>query len=151
MFDLRDTWTPDAVPSWWATAPQQNVKPQMNVLGALYAKENCATPTAGCSFVTRLNAGLWKAAGVNNTTYAMLWNPTTTNPRPVNSPYRTSNVLVHYIQDGQGELFTITPMENGGTTEQSNLLVAGLEASRNQSVTGAGQYRMPFTLKVRRR
>ncbi len=89
-----------------------------------------------------MNAGNWKVN--NNTTNALLWNPETTQQRPVNSPENTSNVNVNYIKDETGEVFIITPLPNSA----SNRIIAGLEASNGKVVSGAGQYSMPFTLTV---
>jgi hypothetical protein len=130
----------------------------MNVLGAYYAKENCKTPVTdtngnsvyNCDFITRTNGGSWYVSG--GTSYALLWNPETINPRPVNSPEKTSLVNVNYYKGvGGQEVFTITPLPNCAT--RTNLtcegrVIAGLERSKGNSVTNAGQYVMPFTLVV---
>ena len=144
IFDLIEMTSGVNAPSWISTP--QGVRPNINVLGAYYAKENCQpAPVTGnynCNFVTRMNAGNWKVN--NNTTNALLWNPETTQQRPVNSPENTSNVNVNYIKDETGEVFIITPLPNSA----SNRIIAGLEASNGKVVSGAGQYSMPFTLTV---
>lgn len=142
-FDFRVATSTGSQPAWWFTAPQQNVKPYFNVLGAYYAKEQCGSaPICDNNYVTRMNAGLWSVSG-DNASYALLWNPEATT-RPVNSPSPTVHVNVHYVKDGSGEVFTITPLPN-----LSGQSVSGLESTVRKSVTGAGQYDMPFTLTVR--
>jgi len=146
LFDFANVTSPGGAPDWALSSPEQLVKPNFNVLGAYYAKENCVPTPGDCSndYLTRMNAGLWKVSGVNNTTYALLWNPTADSTRPVNSPQPTVPVNVHYSRMGTDEFFVITPVPN--LAGQS---IAGLEATRGRSVTGGGQYNMPFTLTVR--
>jgi hypothetical protein len=87
----------------WVDTPFLS-KPHMNVLGAYYAKENCKTPVTdtdgnsvyNCDFITRTNGGSWYVSG--GVSYALLWNPETINPRPVNSPEKTSLVNVNYYK-----------------------------------------------------
>jgi hypothetical protein len=158
-FDLRHLWAQaGTTPAWTSTV--QNLKPMMNVLGGLYARENCADPTAGCTFAARMNAALGEVGGVRRTTYALLWNPRTiaSNNRPVNDPWQTSDVLVHYIKNPTTgvEVFTISAQLNGclkgpdGTcpTDGVKEYVAGLEQTAGRDVSAAGQYRMPFTFTV---
>ena len=127
----------------------------MNVLGAYYAKEQCVVDSTGAcvgNFQTRINAGQWSVAGNNNTTYALLWNPTAASTRPVNSPYSTSPVNVNYVRDAAGERFTITPLPSSdcsaGTACESDPIIAGLEATSGRTVSAGGQYHMPFTMTV---
>jgi|GEM_PF-5767905 len=148
-FDFREvSWAGDGesvLPAWWYSSPQQNVKPQMNVLGAYYAKEQCGgAATCNENYVTRINAGQWKVSGYT-TTYALLWNPTARTDRPVNYPEKTSAVNVNYIKDSAGERFIITPLPNQDTSRY----IAGLEAATSRTVSAAGQYVMPFTMTVR--
>jgi hypothetical protein len=133
------------VPTWLGTSPVQLVKPGMNVLGAYYAKENCPPTSSDCHYTARFNIGLWTASGDNaSTTYAIVWNPLASG-RPVNSPDVTSYVDVHYIRDdGNGEVFIITPILTG-----AGYALSGLEQAKKKTVSGAGQFNMPFTLTVR--
>lgn len=161
-FDLRDFMTPVAgsIPTW--TNQVQNLKPMMNVLGALIVRDStyCPNPSAGCTFDARMNSALGGVGGVKNTTYALLWNPRTlaSNNRPVNDPWQTSDVLVHYVKnpDNGEELFTISAQQNGclkladGTcSDVPKDFVAGLEQTAGRTVSAAGQYRMPFTFTVK--
>ena len=145
LFDFANVTSSGGAPGWALSSPEQLVKPNFNVFGAYYARENCVPTPGDCSkdYVTRMNAGLWQVSGVSNTTYALLWNPTATT-RPVNSPQPTVPVNVHYSRTGTNEVFVITPVPNG--VGQS---IAGLEVTKGRSVTGGGQYNMPFTLTVR--
>jgi len=144
-FDFRDPTYLGGAPSWWYTAPEQNVKPYLNVLGAFYAKEQCGTAAAcNINYVTRMNAGNWKVSGSNDT-YALLWNPSASATRPVNSPEDTSRVNVNYIKDASGERFIITPLPNIA----SGRIIAGLEKTSGRTVSGAAQYQMPFTMTVK--
>lgn len=144
-FDFRDQTYLGGAPAWWYTAPQQNVKPFANVLGAYSAKEQCGSAAAcDINYPTRMNAGNWKVSGSNDT-YALLWNPTAAATRPVNSPETTSPVNVNYIKDTNGERFIITPLPNA----TSSRIIAGLEKTSGRTVSGAGQYQMPFTMTVK--
>lgn len=142
--DFRDvSYFGNPHPTWWSTAPQQNVKPHFNVLGAYKAKEQCGTAaTCNINFVTRMNAGNWRAAGYN-TDYALQWNPTSTQPY-INTPETTSAVNVNYIKNSSGEVFIITPLN-----ASSNRIIAGLQGSQSRTTTAAGQYVMPFTMTVK--
>ena len=160
FFDFSEVSSYTNAPSWLLSSPIQSFKPQMNILGAHYAKENCL-PVGGvydCNFQTRMNAGYLKISGINKTTYALLWNPETMNPRPVKSPESTSFVNVNYYKglDNQ-EVFTIAPLPNCATRANNftcaatdvKRVIAGLEATTGKNVSSAGQYVMPFTLVVR--
>lgn len=143
-FDFRDQTYLGGAPAWWYSAPQQNFKPNANVLGAYYAKEQCGTAlTCNENYLTRVNAGNLKVSGSNDT-FALLWNPTAAVTRPVNTPETTSPVNVNYVKDASGERFIITPLPNSS----SNGIIAGLEKTSGRNVSGAGQYRMPFTMTV---
>ncbi|MDQ4121213.1 MAG: hypothetical protein M3209_07190 [Acidobacteriota bacterium] len=144
-FDFRDVaYYGNPQPSWWETAPQQNVKPHFNVLGAYKAKELCGTAaTCNINFVTKMNSGNWRAAG-NNTDYTLQWNPSSTQPF-INTPETTSGVNVNYIKDSAGEVFIITPLPNAN----SSRVIAGLQGTLSRTTTASGQYVMPFTLTVR--
>ncbi|HEY8560300.1 MAG TPA: hypothetical protein VIL74_07975 [Pyrinomonadaceae bacterium] len=159
IFDFTEVSSGINMPDWISSSPVQSFKPQMNVLGAYFAKENCQ-PVSGvynCNFVTRMNAGYLYASG-DRVRYSLLWNPETENPRPVNSPEATSFVNVNYQRDALGkDVFTITPLPNCATRANNftcaetdaKRVVAGLEKTSGKSVTSAGQYVMPFTLVVR--
>ena len=153
LLDFSDPAYTVGAPSWWYTSPVQSVKPQMNVLGAYFAKEQCGSAaTCDINYQTRINAGLWTVGGNNRTTYALLWNPTAMSSRPVNSPYSTSPVNVNYIKDSFGERFVITPLPSSdcgvGSSCESDPIIAGLEVSSGHSVSSGGQYHMPFTMTV---
>ncbi|HEY2867638.1 MAG TPA: hypothetical protein VGJ02_11150 [Pyrinomonadaceae bacterium] len=156
IFDFTDPAYTGGAPSWWYASPVQSVKAQMNVLGAYYAKETCVTdPNTGIctgNFETRINAGNWTVGGSNKTNYALLWNPTAMSSRPVNSPYSTSPVNVNYVRDASGERFSITPLPSSdcgaGSACESDPIIAGLEVTSGRSVSGGGQYHMPFTMTV---
>lgn len=147
IFDFTEVASYTNAPAWIYSSPVQTFKPYFNVLGAYYAKENCQPDTDGvynCNHTARMNAGYLTAAG-DSASYAMLWNPQATG-RPVNSPEVTSYVNVNYYKGTTGgEVFTITPLPNS----DSGRIIAGLEKTVKRSVTGAGQYVMPFTLVVR--
>lgn len=157
VFDLSQTTSSINAPNWISTP--QWFRPGMNILEAYRAKENCQ-PVAGiydCNFVTRMNAGYLNVSG-DSATYALLWNPETTNSRPVNSPENTSFVNVNYYKGSNGqEVFTITPLPNCATRSNNftcgenevKRVIAGLEKTKGRNVSGAGQYEMPFTLVVR--
>lgn len=159
IFDFTEISSSANVPAWVYSNPLQSFKPHMNVLQAYYAKENCQ-PVSGvynCNFVTRTNAGYLYASG-DKATYALLWNPETQNPRPVNSPEMTSFVNVNYQKDALGkDVFTITPLPNCDTRANNftcgetdvKRVIAGLEKTSGKTVSSAGQYVMPFTLAVR--
>ena len=148
VFDFTEVSSNTNAPAWIYSSPLQSFKPQMNVLQAYYAKERCQPDAGGvynCNFVTRMNAGYLYASG-DRATYALLWNPETQTPRPVNSPEKTSFVNVNYQKDALGnEVFTITPLPNS----DSGRIIAGLEKTSGRTVSSAGQYVMPFTLVVR--
>jgi hypothetical protein len=167
VFDFSEISSYKNVPAWVYSSPLQYFKPQMNILGAYYAKEKCMPNTDGScenNFVTRVNAGYLYTSG-DKARYSLLWNPETINNRPVNSPEYTSLVTVNYRKDASGnEVYTITPLPNCAT--RANLtcenvkdangnpvvkrVIAGLEkASTSGTLTSAGQYVMPFTLVVR--
>jgi hypothetical protein len=151
--DFSDAAYQGGTPTWWYTSPQQDVRPQMNVLGAYNAKLQCGgAPTCNVNFETRFNMGLWKAAGDSKSTYAVLWNPTARADRPVNSPLSTSAVNVNYIKDVTGERYIITPLPSAsctpGTACELKPFIAGLEKTSGNSVTGAGQYHMPFRMVI---
>lgn len=130
-------------PAWLSSSPVQLVKAGINVRGAYYAKENCPAESAECHYTGQMAIGSWKVAN-DTSSYAAFWNPLATN-RPVNSPDTTSYVDVHYIRnDGNGEVFIITPILTG-----AGYALSGLEQVNKRVVRGAGQYNMPFTLKVR--
>lgn len=132
-------------PAWWYAAPQQNVKPFFNVLAAYKAKESCiaaGTATCNINFVTKMNCGNWRAAG-DNTDYKLQWNPASAQPY-INTSEATSEVLVNYTKDSSGEVFTITPLPNS----DSGRTIAGLQGTASRTDKAAGQYVMPFTLKV---
>lgn len=159
VFDFTSISSYANVPAWVYSNPLQSFKPQMNVLEAYRAKENCQAVGGiyNCNFVTRTNAGYLSASG-DKATYAVLWNPETQNPRPVNSPEMTSFVNVNYQKDALGkDVFTITPLPNCArrannfTCAETDVkrVVAGLEKTSGKAVSGAGQYVMPFTLVVR--
>lgn len=160
VFDFTEVSSYINAPAWIYSNPLQSFKPQMNVLQAYYAKENCQPDLNGvynCNFITRTNAGYLYAGG-DRATYALLWNPETTNPRPVNSPEKTSFVKVNYQKDSLGrDVFTITPLPNCATRENNftcaadipQRVIAGLEKTSGRTVSSAGQYVMPFTLVVR--
>ena len=133
-----------AAPAWLTNTPRQTVKVFINVLGAYYAKQNCPAENATCDYQARMNMGGWKVSG-DNSTYALFWNPTAVN-RPVNSPDITSYVNVHYVRDdGSGsEAFIITPIP-----KSEGFSLAGLESTLRKTVTGVGQFDMPFMLTVR--
>lgn len=146
-------------PAWIYSNPIQTFKPFINVLEAYRAKENCTAVNGvyNCDFKTRTNNGYLSASG-DSASYALLWNPETTNNRPVNSPEKTSFVNVNYQKDSLGkDVFTITPLPNCATRENNftcaadipQRVIAGLEKTLNKSVSSAGQYVMPFTLVVR--
>jgi len=143
------------IPAWWTNNSIQSFKPGMNVLEAYRAKENCVVVNGvyNCNFKTRMNNGYLYASG-DSATYALLFNPATTNNRPVNSPENTSNVNVNYYKGTDNkEVFTITPLPNEGTSASavpaSGRIIAGLEKTKNRTVSSAGQFVMPFTLVVR--
>lgn len=146
--DFRDVaYYGNPQPSWWNTSPQQNVKPFINVLEAYKAKELCvpdASGTCNYNFVTRMNCGLWKAAGDTKTEYKLQWNPTSIQPF-INTPETTSEVNVNYIKDSNGEVFIITPLPNAS----SGRIIAGLQSTLSRTDKAAGQYVMPFNLTVR--
>ena len=133
-----------STPTWLFNSPRQTVKVFINVLGAYYAKETCPPANSTCDYQARMNMGGWGVSG-DNATYALSWNPTAVN-RPVNSPDATSYVNVHYVRDdGSGrEVFIITPIPNN-----EGFALAGLESTLRKTVTGVGQFDMPFTLSVR--
>lgn len=73
IFDFTEISSSTNVPAWVYSNPLQSFKPQMNVLEAYRAKENCQ-PVGGvynCDFVTRTNAG-YLSAGGDRATYALL-------------------------------------------------------------------------------
>ena len=148
IFDLTEVASYTNAPAWIYSSPVQTFKPYFNVLGAYYAKENCQPDAGGvynCNYVGRMNAGYLTVSG-DRASYAMLWNPQTTNNRPVNFPESTSFVNVNYYKGATGgEVFTITPLPNSS----SGRTIAGLEKTSGKTVTSAGQYVMPFTLVVR--
>lgn len=159
VFDFTEVSSYTNAPAWINSSPLQSFKPQMNVLQAYYAKENCQPDLNGvynCNFITRTNAGYLYASG-DRATYALLWNPETTNNRPVNSPEKTSFVNVNYQRDALGDVFTITPLPNCATRANNftcgetdvKRVIAGLEKTSGKTVSSAGQYVMPFTLVVR--
>lgn len=160
IFDFSHISSYTNVPAWVSSNPLQPFKPQMNVLQAYKAKENCLPDinnVYNCNFVTRMNAGYLYASG-DRATYALLWNPETQNPRPVNSPEYTSFVNVNYQKDALGkDVYTIIPLPNCATRTNNftcaetdiKRVIAGLEKTSGRTVTGAGQYVMPFTLVVR--
>lgn len=159
IFDLSEISSATNVPAWVYSSPIQTFKPYFNVIDAYHAKEDCQPDAGGvynCDFAARMNAGYLSAAG-DSASYAMLWNPEATG-RPVNSPESTSFVNVNYYKGTTGgEVFTITPLPNCATRANNftcaptdeQRVVAGLEKTSKRSVTGAGQYVMPFTLVVR--
>jgi hypothetical protein len=157
-YDMSQVADATNAPNWVYTI--QPFKPQLNVLEAYKVKEDCQ-PVDGiynCDFKTRMNTGYMKVSGLSRTTFAVLWNPETENPRPVNSPEMTSFVNVNYYKgfDGQ-EVFTITALPNCATRANNftcsetdtKRVIAGLEDTTGKTVRGAGQYVMPFTLVVR--
>ncbi len=144
-YDFSEVSSSLNIPAWWTNNSIQSFKPGMNVLEAYRAKENCVVVNGvyNCNFKTRMNNGYLYASG-DSATYSLLFNPTTT--RPVNSPEKTSYVNVNYYKGTDNkEVFTITPLPN----ETSNRIIAGLEKTKNRTVSSAGQYVMPFTLVVR--
>lgn len=157
IFNLTEVSSPLNSPAW--TSTPQWFRPGMNVLEAYRAKENC-TPSGGiynCNLITRMNAGFLSVSG-DSATYALLWNPETTNNRPVNSPESTSWVNVNYYRGLDNvETFTISPLPNCATRANNwtcpvgstQRVIAGLERTKGKSVTGTGQYVMPFTMVVR--
>lgn len=159
VFDFTEVSSYTNAPAWIYSNSIQSFKPQMNILQAYYAKENCQ-PVSGvynCNFVTRMNAGYLYASG-DRATYALLWNPETQTPRPVNSPEKTSFVNVNYQKDALGkDVYTITPLPNCATRANNftcsetdvKRVIAGLEKTSGKTVSSAGQYVMPFTLVVR--
>ncbi|MBA4185429.1 MAG: hypothetical protein H0X49_15665, partial [Acidobacteria bacterium] len=114
IFDFTEVSSYTNAPAWIYSNPLQSFKPQMNILQAYYAKENCQ-PVSGiynCNFQTRMNAGYLYASG-DRARYSLLWNPESTNNRPVNSPEKTSFVNVNYQKDALGkDVYTITPLPN---------------------------------------
>lgn len=158
-YDFREVADYTNAPAWVFSSPIQTFKPFINVLEAYRAKENCAAVGGvyNCNFQTRMNNGYLSVSG-DSATYALLFNPETTNNRPVNFPENTSFVNVNYYKGTDGkEVFTVTPLPNCATRENSftcsetdtQRVVAGLEKTLRRSVTGAGQYVMPFILVVR--
>jgi hypothetical protein len=159
FYDFSEVASYTNAPAWIASSPVQTFKPFINVLKAYYAKESCA-PVDGiynCNFVTRMNNGYLTATN-DRASYALLFNPETESPRPVNSPESTSFVNVNYQKDALGkDVFTITPLPNCATRANNftcaeteiKRVIAGLEKTSGKTVTGAGQYVMPFTLVVR--
>jgi hypothetical protein len=146
-------------PIWVYTNPIQTFKPFINVLQAYKAKTGCAPVDSiyNCNFQTRMNNGYLSASG-DSASYALLFNPETINNRPVNSPENTSFVNVNYYKGTDGkEVFTITPLPNCATRENNftcgetdlQKVIAGLEKTSGKTVSGAGQYVMPFILVVR--
>ncbi len=159
IYDFSEVSDHTNAPTWVYTNPIQTFKPFINVLQAYYAKENCAAVGGiyNCNFQTRMNNGYLAASG-DSASYALLFNPETTNNRPVNSPENTSFVNVNYYKGTDGkEVFTVTPLPNCATRQNNftcgeedlQKVVAGLEKTLRKSVTSAGQYVMPFTLVVR--
>jgi hypothetical protein len=146
--DLRDiAHYGNPHPSWWTSAPQQIVNPGINVDQALQAKKRCVPDAAGnCeyNFVTRMNCGIWYAAGDRKTQYRLQWNPTSIFTF-INTPETTSQVNVRYVRDGSGEVFIITPLPNTA----SGRIIAGVQSTSNRTDRSAGQYVMPFKLTVR--
>ena len=159
VYDFTEVASYTNAPAWISSAPVQTFKPFINVLKAYYAKENCQ-PVNGiynCNFQTGMNNGYLSASG-DSASYALLFNPEASVSRKVNSPEYTSFVNVNYYKGLNGqEMFTITPLPNCATRANNftcadtdvKRVVAGLEKTAKKSVTGAGQYVMPFTLVVR--
>lgn len=160
IFDFTEVSSYTNVPAWIYSNPLQSFKPQMNILQAYYAKERCQPNSSGvynCNFQTRMNAGYLYASG-DRARYSLLWNPESTNNRPVNSPEKTSFVNVNYQKDALGkDVYTITPLPNCATRANNftcsetdvKRVIAGLEKTSGNTVSSAGQYVMPFTLVVR--
>lgn len=160
IYDFSEVSSYANAPAWVYTNPVQTFKPFINVLGAYYAKENCqpdATGVYNCNFMTKMNSG-YLTTSADRASYALLWNPEPIYERFVNSPENTSFVKVNYYKGLTGqEVFTIAPLPNCATRGNNftcaetdvKRVVAGLEKTRGNSVTSAGQYVMPFTLVVR--
>lgn len=128
-------------PTWWYSAPQQDLNAFINVLGAYNAKLQCGgAATCDINYVTGMNGGGFTISRVS---YALQWHPTSTQPY-INTPETTSAVNVHYVKDATGEVFTITPLPNASTSRY----VAGLQGTSGKTASASGQYVMPFTLTV---
>ena len=140
----ENTYAGNPHPTWWSTAPSQNVKPFINVLKAYYAKELCVPAADGScvnDYLTAMNTGNWK---VGTTDYKLQWNPNS-QATYINTAETTSAVNVRYVRTAGGaESFTITPVPN----LSSGRIIAGLEATASRKTTAAGQYKMPFTMTV---
>jgi hypothetical protein len=164
-YDFTEVSSVLNIPAWWYTNLIQSFKPNMNVLEAYRAKENCKPDSKGvynCDFQTRMNNGYLYASG-DSATYALLWNPEPRNDRKVNSPEMTSFVNVNYQKDALGDVYTITPLPNCATRNNNftcpnydedgkpieKRVIAGLEKTSGKTVSSAGQFVMPFTLVVR--
>jgi hypothetical protein len=125
----------------WVSQPQA-VKPFINVLGGYNAKLQCGNAaTCDINYVTGMNGGGFT---IDRITYRVQWHPTSVQPY-INTPEVSSAVNVHYVKDANGEVFTITPLPNTGTSR----MIAGLQGETSRSITAGGQYVVPFTMTVK--